>query len=1141
MKRLSLVILLFLIPVFFAFSQEEGNGENPEGAGEIPGEELSSDAESAGAEQAEAEDPNASIINMDIKTSTLMELASWCRSLGISEGGTRDELANRLRDYYKLPAEGGTISPEARIITIESARTTEYFTLDIVDEEYARLRGDVVISLKDGEAVHRVKAWEILYNRTRNLLTASGGVEYVKEEGDTIETFKGESIVVNLDNWSSIFMDGVSERSVAGNETTYRFAGTVISRNSEEVTVLTGAEITNATNDEAFWSLNASKLWLLPGSDWAIFNAVLKVGNIPVLYLPFFFYPSDEIVFHPVVGYRSREGTFLQTTTYILGRPKTSATSENSITKIFGSSAGMEKTREGVFLRSTGKKYRDPNDTRLSVLFDAYANLGAYLGTELALPKMGSFGATDLSFGIGFTRNVYQVPYGYSPFARYDGSSEWNSSRVLSFDVPFRYRFKLTGSYSGAYGSLSLEFPYYSDPFVDRDFLNRSETLDWLSMIREGASDEEETTTTDTPMSSYEWRLSGSLSPNVSALSPYLSSLSISSVSSSLSFSTRNSTRYSTSSPDPARLFFFPNRFTLYSISAAAAGTPLTLGGGASQAAGSGSQEAPPGDAMLPALPRSPWEEAAESEESPAAQAAADGYSLSPPALTQRFETGSAGSPKLAFDYRLSPSTAAELQFNQQNWKEAEDINWGEVSSVLSRIRSDGSLGLSLSQSGSNLAYSNSFRISGTGAWQDYMFLNEEAAEYTTTTTSGIPDPRKIQAARNRAYNETYFTSSWEYGATIQPLYFSSVWKNTNLQYNVRGLLAKTTVTVDALKDDPDWDLIHGKWSKEDLDTHQVAANIAASVRDYNQNLSITAVLPPEDASLAGNATFRVWISETSARGRIINPYEEDKRSFEPVYVTETFKFGTIGSFQQYVVYDPEIEEFTTLTSSLSLSAGFTASFTSVHDSPYQFQPVSGRYSWVQAGEKHLVPREFRMAYSKTFKKDGLWNNRFSFSVNLNTSLGFDLQRYTNSRYNFSLGFTTGITNFMNVTFSTNSENSQIFRYFAGLPFFGDFPQDIYQNQETNLFVDLLNSFRFDDIELRKTSGFKLKSFSFSLVHHLGDWNASLTMTLSPYLDQTSFPYTYKFNNQIAFLIQWVPIEEIKTDIRYDKEKLTFK
>ncbi|MDR1597193.1 MAG: LPS-assembly protein LptD, partial [Treponema sp.] len=292
------------------------------------------------------------ILELDINTSTLSELAAWVRSLGLSEGGDRAALGNRLREYYKLAeavpagvaAEGDAIP---KVITIESARSTEYFTIDAVDEDYARLRGDVVISLKDGDSVHRIKAWELLYNRSRNLLSATGGVEYVKESGDTIETFRGESITVDLDNWSSIFMDGISERTLSGEETTYRFAGTIISRSAEEATVLTQAEISNASNPEALWSLNASKLWLLPGSDFAMLNGVLKVGEIPVLYIPFFFFPADEIIFHPVLGYRSREGSFFQTTTYILGRPQSSTTSESSLSKILGNSTDMEKTQHG--------------------------------------------------------------------------------------------------------------------------------------------------------------------------------------------------------------------------------------------------------------------------------------------------------------------------------------------------------------------------------------------------------------------------------------------------------------------------------------------------------------------------------------------------------------------------------------------------------------------------------------------------------------------------------------------------------------------------------------------------------------------------------------------------------------------------
>ncbi|MDR2618854.1 MAG: LPS-assembly protein LptD [Treponema sp.] len=1124
MKRHFSFVILFLSAAILLEAQDGGEAAAvPDAAlDEVP---------------AESNDPEAGVLEMEIKTSTLTELASWCRELGLSDGGTKDDLANRLRSYFKLPASGEA-STAAKVITIESARTTEYFTLDVVDEEYARLRGDVVISLKDGDAVHRVKAWEILYNRTRNILTASGGVVYVKEEGDTVETFKGESITVNLDNWSSIFMDGISERSISGNDTAYRFAGTVISRNSEEVTVLTRAEITNAKNEEAYWSLNASKLWLLPGSDWAILSAVLKVGNVPVLWLPFFFYPSDEIIFHPVVGFRSREGTFLQTTTYILGRPKTSGTSENSITKIFGSSADMEKVREGVFLRSTGKKYRDSNDTRLSVLFDAYANLGAYLGTELALPRKGAFGAFDLSFGLGLTRNIYPMGSVNTPFPRYDGVSEWNTARLFSQEIPLRYRFNMTGSVSAGNGSLSWAFPYYSDPYVNRDFLNRTEELDWLSMLREGATAASQETE-DTYLSSYAWTLNGRFSPSFPALAPYISSFSVSGISSSLNFGSRAVPQASYtgpwSPPNPDYMFFYPNKFNILSVNASLRGTPYTSGAAAAaQTSTQAGREkaAAPGDSLLPDLPRPPWEDEEAPNQTQAQKAPQDPYSLTPPTLSQRFETSSSGGPRLAIDYSLEPTFGSELQFrtSPSNWKEKEDIDWSEISSMLSRINASSGLGLSLSHSGGG-AYSGSFRLRGTGAWQGYNYINDEAEEFSSAG--------QIEAARERAYNQTYVTSNWELSAGIRPFYRSAVWSATSFNYSLGGLFARTKFDgsgVTDTEDDPHWEWEYGEWTKEKLSTHTVSANIAASVMNYSQNLNVSAVLPPKDASLAGNATVRVWISETSANTSITEPWDEDKRVFKPVNITETLRFGTLGNFRQYVVYDPEQKEYTNLSSSLALG-GFTASYTMAYGVPYKLQVTTG---WVQTGDKDLNPLDLSFGYRKSFKKDKLWNKRLSFSVDTNSGIKFDLQRYTYSSLTFSLGLTVGIANFMELSISTSSANSQIYRYFRDMPFFSS-SVDLPPGLETNFFKDLVNSFRFDDADLRRSSGFKLKSFNLSMVHHLGDWNAKLGITLSPYLDRTTSRPAYKFNNQISFMVQWVPIEEIRTEMTYEKDKITFK
>jgi hypothetical protein len=245
------------------------------------------------------------------------------------------------------------------------------------------------------------------------------------------------------------------------------------------------------------------------------------------------------------------------------------------------------------------------------------------------------------------------------------------------------------------------------------------------------------------------------------------------------------------------------------------------------------------------------------------------------------------------------------------------------------------------------------------------------------------------------------------------------------------------------------------------------------------------------------------------------------------------------------MVFDPEIKEYTSLTTNLSL-VGFSASFTMSRLKPYKLNyqrkldPLQPD-GWIQIGDEGLYPREFTLAYSKNFRKDGLWNKRLSFSVNASSRLSFDLQRYTNSQLSFSLGFSLGITQFIDLRLSTSSANTVIYRYFKGTPFF-DIPGDLPSGEQDNFFIDLFNSFRFDDEAKRRSSGFKLKSFSLGVNHHLGDWDADLTVTLSPYLDRPAGQVpVYKFNNEISFSVRWIPITEIKTDVRHNKDRWEFK
>jgi hypothetical protein len=1097
-------------------AQEQAGADNPDNGLE--------EAQDTGGEGEEEEiSPEDKILELDIKTSSLTELAAWCRSLGLSEGGSREELANRLRDYYHL-APPGSDSEEAnkRTIIVESARSSEYFTLETVDEDYARLRGDVVLSLHEGDAIHRIKAWEVLFNRTRNIITATGAVEYVKEEGDIRETFRGESITVNLDDWSSTFLDGMTERSMSEEETAFRFAGEVISRNSQGVTVLSNADISNAKNAEAFWSVHASRLWLLPGSDWAFFNAVLKVGEIPLLYLPFFLYPADEIIFHPVVGFRSREGSFFQTTTYLLGRPKADSSSESSLTRIMGGGSDMERTREGIFLRSTGRKSTDPNDTRLSLLLDGYSNLGFYAGTDLALPSKGVFGPTELSFGLGVTRTVYQNGGAYSPFQNVRGESDWNSSHLFSFTLPYlRYRLKGTGSLSGKLGTMSWSFPFYSDPYVDLDFLNRSEALDWFQMLR--GEDDDTDDTEKTALGSYEWRLTGSIRPSLPQLAPYVSNLSLSSITSGISFGTKADS--SSNVYSPSRTFFYPDKFTIFSISTSVSGTPLTLGYRpvAARTQTPASEAAPQEDGLLASLgvPRSPWEQDGEEK---SGEASSD--PLRPPVLAQQFELLSNGGPQFTIDYLFNPTGVTELQFDAPQWQTVDDVDWSDVSSILSSFRTDGSVTFTVKEPVTGL-YTTSVRLFGSASWQDYVFVQD------STSTTAISN-------QARAYNATAFSTSSEFITTIKPLYENAVWGNSNIQYTLRGLIARSSFV--GTGQDPDWNILFGKWDNTSIETHRIATNLAASVRDRNQTLSLSTDLPPKDSAISEDAYLRIWRTETNIRSKINDPFE-DGRTWDPVYITETLRFATDKYLQQNVVYTPAVDDFTSLTTSL-VWRGLSASFTAVRSRPWKLiiPPAGGTGTggWQQSTTEpeKLGMKEFRMAYVGEFKGTSLWNGRLSLGLKLDTGLTFDLQRYTYSKFTFALGFTLGVTNFLDLSLETLSENAVIFRYFQDLPFV-NLPVTI--PGEKNMFVDLVNSFRFDNEELRKASGFKLKSVKLTALHHLGDWNAKLGITITPYLDDSGANRVYKLNPEISFLVQWVPVTEIKTEIFHDKDRFSFR
>ena len=1151
MIKKRLFLLFFLVSLFIStlYAQEEQQPSAEPALEETP------PLEEPLAEEPKKEktdSPAERRAGMEIKTSTLSELAVWCRALGLSESGTKEDLEKRLREHFNLSEPKAIDFGKVKIITIESAQATEYFTIDVIDEDYARLKGDVKISLKDGDKLHKISADEILFNRTRNIITASGSVRYERIEANKTETFRGRSITVNIDNWSSIFIDGNSAMEDDGSS--YLFSGSVIYRSDQDVTILRKATISSGEDDNEYWSIKSSKLWLLPGSDFAIFNAILKVGEIPVLYIPFFYFPGDEVVFHPVVGYRTREGGFVQTTTYLIGQPKASSSEKSSLTRIIGNSDNNQKELQGLFLRNTSRPLKNPNSASLKALFDYYVNLGTYTGLELTTPRTGILNQLDLILGLGFTRTVSETSFGFSPYApNYDGTFENNESNFFSKSVPFRYRIKFSSGISTNYGGLSWNIPYYSDPYVDRDFTGRSESMDWMNMIQQGAAAMEEESL-EGELSPYTWQMSGNLNPSFPILSPFISSISISSISTSVSFMTITDTTQ-TNIYSPNRKFFAPDKYTIYSVSGSISGTPVTVGGTKPTSANKKPDSNKSDDSANDPLngigtPISPW--AADDANQDKSTSTED---LVPPVLSQTFSLPSDGNLKFSVDYSIAPTASSEMQFmstgwnNKLLWETYEDVDWSKHQSTLTSFGGNTNFNFRLDHTSG--LYTNTVTFSGNGTWREFSYLNEE--KYTDPN-KGIVDEEAMEKKRREQYSQTNYTTSYSYNGTIKPFYADPVFAQTNLQYSFRGTLVKSKKFTEG--DGPELTPQWGEWVKEDLskdilglNSHRVTTNLAANIMEKDQSISASAELPPLDGLINANATFRVWITETILKYSMEKKETDTDWQIKPFYFTENLKFGTVGSFSHNMTYTPrndttnpeEENKITYLNSSLSLWSSFNASYTMTWIQKSVFKPDNPDIpheggKWNKEGDKELRPKDLRLSYSRTFPSSKYFNNRFSLSYNVSTSLNFDLQEYTSSNFQFTAGVTMGITKFMELKISATSQNAVIFRYFKGVQGMEELTAMYKEGEQNNVFTDLVDSFNFFNEKKRKESGFKMRTFNLALDHLLGDWTATFKIDMYPYQRpaKTGEIPTINIVSDISFFLQWKPIMEIKSDISYD-------
>ena len=176
--------------------------------------------------------------------------------------------------------------------------------------------------VEDNGDSHRIHADSVVFNRARSTLTARGSVRYERKSGSDDGDILGRGperrsrTIGRASSSTARFADRARGRLGRPRP---RHLGGHHNAPSADVMVLKDGVISSCDADDPHYAVRARRVWLLGDKEWAISDAVFSLGNVPMLWLPFFYYPGDELAFHPVIGYRSREGYFVQTTVYLIG------------------------------------------------------------------------------------------------------------------------------------------------------------------------------------------------------------------------------------------------------------------------------------------------------------------------------------------------------------------------------------------------------------------------------------------------------------------------------------------------------------------------------------------------------------------------------------------------------------------------------------------------------------------------------------------------------------------------------------------------------------------------------------------------------------------------------------------------------
>lgn len=464
------------------------------------------------------------LLSADLANATEAELRSRARFLGLPAEGDANSLRELLYRQYGL----SEVQPAG-----QSVSGGKDFRLQILFADRMRvvrsgwelvlLEGNVAVLFlqKNDGSESELRADRMVLDTQRMRLSAMGSVRYRSERGSGIDTFEGSFLSLRWDDGGLSVTDGSTRmvrKNSEGDDVEFFISGSEVSLSGGRRTISLSDGLITTREENPYFSISADTMQVIEGGDLFVRNAWISLGRVPLVWIPFLYYPGKTFVFNPSFGFDTDRGVFFSTTTELYGvYPKITQDGQSSFTTLLATDTGETRRRDG-WVYSTGggvseetpfRQWVEESGSYLALIADTYQTKGTFIGIDTLNKSVSRRCTLSVFGGLGFLG---------------DSGASIESAYTIP---PVRYLFDGIFDIDSPAIDFSLDAPFYSDPRVLRDYGNRLTSFSLGALA--GNATFPDTYASD--ITSFTWAFAGSANIPTGVLRPFVESLRISNFS----------------------------------------------------------------------------------------------------------------------------------------------------------------------------------------------------------------------------------------------------------------------------------------------------------------------------------------------------------------------------------------------------------------------------------------------------------------------------------------------------------------------------------------------------------------------------------------------------------------------------------